>query len=297
MKNEKGLVSVVIANFNMANFLPKAIESILSQTYDNLEIVIVDDGSTDNSKEVMCRYELNPKVRCIYQPNLGQPKAKNAGVFNSNGEFIAFCDADDIWDSKKLEKQIPCFDRDPNIGVVYSNAVYIDKNDIAVHSDYKLKKYSGNITNELFVKNCIPFGTAVVKTECFINYGGFNESIPMGIDWELWLRLSVHFKFFFLNETTYYYRVWDGQMSRNYRGRYSNAETIMKQFLLQYPEGVSKKNIRRGWADTYVGKGSSIANREKLFFEPFYYFIKAAAKDPTYLPVWKSLIKLVLGRF
>lgn len=289
------LVSVVVATYNMGKYLPAAIDSILAQTYRNFEIVVVDDGSTDDTSAVIAPYVHGSRFTYTAQSNLGQPKAKNAGVRLSRGELIAFCDADDVWLPKKLELQVECFLDHPHVAVVSSEIREIDDTGREVGSR-DVPRYSGRILDKLLIKNCISFGTAVIRKDVFDVVGGFDDSLPMGIDWDLWLRVAVNHEFLHLDEVTYLYRVWPGQMSQNYRGRYENAFRILDKFFTTNPEVVSGSLRRRAYADTYFERGRIVFVREGAFLEAFKDHISALRLSPLYLPAWKSLLKLLLGR-
>lgn len=238
---EQPLVSVVIATYNMRQYLPQAIDSVLAQDYPFTEIIVIDDGSTDGTEEVMELFQGVDNIRYIKTENLGQPKAKNRGLTESNGDYIAFCDADDIWHPHKLFKQLPLFEN-PAVGVVYSEVSYIDKDGQEIERNIPYERYSGKVTPYLLMKNFVPFGTAVIRKECITKSGIFNETIPMGIDWDLWLRYSLDWEFCYLSERTYSYRIWPGQMSKNLRGRYENAFRILDNFLTLHPSEVTKSS-------------------------------------------------------
>lgn len=288
------LVSIVIATYNMGGYIESAIDSILKQSYQNFELIVVDDGSADDTEQRMSAYRDNAKIKYIKQENQGQPKAKNRGLKETTGTYVAFCDADDLWEPNKLELQVACFGKDPDIGVVYSDVSYIDGNGVPIEKDKPYVRYSGFVTEQLILKNFIPFGTALVKKKCFETHGCFDEALPMGIDWDLWLRFSLDYKFHYLNEETYIYRIWPGQMSSNYRGRYKNAFLIMNKFITNHPGAIKKKIINEAWADTYTNLALAIKHAENLFKEPFLNLIKALKYDPFFIPAWKGLVKLFL---
>lgn len=288
------LVSVVIATYNMGDYIESAIDSILKQSYQNFELIVVDDGSVDDTEQRMAAYGGNAKIKYIKQENQGQPKAKNRGLKETTGAYVAFCDADDLWEPSKLELQMACFDHDPDIGVVYSEVSYIDGDGAPIKKDQPYVRYSGFVTEQLILKNFIPFGTALVKKKCFETHGCFDEKLPMGIDWDLWLRFSLAYKFYYLNEATYIYRIWPGQMSSNYRGRYKNAFLIMNKFISNNPGSINKKVINNAWADTYTSRALAIMKAENLVREPFQDLLKAIQYDPLFFPAWKGLVKLFL---
>ncbi|WP_165855281.1 glycosyltransferase family 2 protein [Marinobacter sp. JSM 1782161] len=293
--NEQPLVSVVIATYNMGHYLPEAIQSVLDQSWQALEVVVVDDGSTDNTAEAMQAFATDERVRYIPTGNQGQPRAKNRGLEEARGDFIAFCDADDLWSRRKLELQMAYFD-DPAVGVVYSEVSYIDQEGAHINKAQPYERHSGRVTEQLIIKNFVPFGTAVIRRACVEKNGRFDESLPMGIDWDLWLRYSVDWDFQYVNDVTYIYRIWAGQMSKNYRGRYDNAFLILEKFLSANPNVIPERLESRAWADMYISRGMSIAAAEKSFLEPFLDVGRGLLRDCFYWQGWRSLAKLMLRR-
>ena len=289
------LISVVIATYNMGQYIDQAVDSILKQTWERLEVVIVDDGSTDNTPAVMERYKGDTRVIYIQNQNQGQPKAKNCGIKNTKGEFIAFCDADDFWEPNKLEVQMPLFDN-PKVGIVYSEVSNIDENNNRYTKSANEKRHTGKVTNQLLVENFVPFGTSVIRRECIERNGIFDEDFRMGIDWDLWLRYSLDWEFAYTPERTYIYRVWSGQMSTNYRGRYDYATRILNKFVAQYGNQLDSKYVRKAWADMYVREAVVYARNEKLFLMPLQKILHGLVLDPLKVYSWKSLIKLLLGK-
>jgi glycosyltransferase involved in cell wall biosynthesis len=161
---DRPVVSVVIATYNMARYLPLAVKSALGQTYKSIEVLVVDDGSTDDTAGAIAPFLADHRVRYCIQENKGQAAAKNHGVQKSRGEYIAFLDADDMWAPEKLELQIPVLSRSKNLGVVYSRFAYIDENgEERGLVDGEL--FRGRISGPLLIRNFIGFGTSVVKRE------------------------------------------------------------------------------------------------------------------------------------
>src|SRR5579862_5259447 len=121
-------VSVIIPAYNAARYLPSSIESVMAQTYQDWEIVVVDDGSTDNTKTVLSSYQeqLQDKIHCIHQSNRGLPAARNTAIRASRGEIMALLDADDVWLPARLSRSVRELDRDPEIGLVHSRVARID---------------------------------------------------------------------------------------------------------------------------------------------------------------------------
>lgn len=289
------LVSVVIATYNMGQYINQAVDSILQQHWQNLEVIVVDDGSTDHTPDAMATYEGDSRINYIRTPNQGQPKAKNTGIRNTRGEFIAFCDADDLWEPTKLTVQMPLFDN-PNVGIVYSEVSNIDEHNNRYTKPANETRHSGKVTNQLLIENFVPFGTSVIRRACIERNGIFDETFRMGIDWDLWLRYSLDWEFAYTPERTYIYRVWSGQMSTNYRGRYDFATRILKKFVAQYGGQLDQHYVKKAWADMYIREGVVYARNEKLFLMPLRKILHGLWLDPLKIYGWKSLAKLLLGK-
>ncbi len=291
---EKGLVSVITATYNMGSFIGETLESILAQKYSNLESIVVDDGSTDDTEKVLARFESDPRVTIIRQDNAGQTVAKNNGIRVARGEFVAFCDADDTWREDKLEKQVPIFSTDPNIGVVYSNLKRVDENGRPLLIP-ELKRHNGFITAELLLDNFIPFVTTVVRSQVIKEFKGFDESLTMSIDYDLWLRISTKYKFKFVPEQLANYRIWPGQMSKRTGERLDNFFTLMKRFFDTYPDCVDKKSWDKAWAHTHVTRGMWHAGegRKTLALDDY----SAAMKlDFFSFRLWRAIVALAIDR-
>ena len=293
----RGLVSVVIATYNCRRYLGQAIESVLAQTYTDLELHVVDDGSTDGTAEEVARYLGDPRVRYHSQTNMGQTAAKNHGIRKSRGEFIAFCDADDLWLPDKLALQITAFADNPRLGVVYSRAALIEERGVRIAHDRsdEPEHPSGWVTGALFKMNFIPFGTAIVRRRCLEHAGAFDERYRMGIDWELWLRISVHYQFQFVDVETYAYRVWSGQMSKNWRGRYEHAFRIMREFLDQHPGVIDADTENEAWAHSYTQRARLRSFNSSEYGPALADVLRALRIRPTYRFAWRTVPAIALA--
>ncbi len=292
------MVSVIISCYNYAKYLPFCLESVLCQTYGDFEIIIVNDGSTDNTAEVVEEYLPNPLIRYIRQENAGQAHAKNTGIRAATGEFIAFLDSDDFWETDKLKKQMPLFS-DPRVGVVYSRARFIDENgrslNLSVGGEYQRPR-TGRITEHLFFDNFIPFSSSIVRRECLGKAGIFDESIKMGIDWDLWLRISVHFGFAYVDEPLLIYRIGhSGQMSRNFEERQRCSDRIIQKFLCANPGLLPKSTIRNALTYTYLSRGYFY---ERINFKKSAMYHMMAFKINALSPsVYRGIVRLIVRQF
>jgi glycosyltransferase involved in cell wall biosynthesis len=290
---DRPLVSVVIATYNMARYLPLAVRSALDQTCGDIEVLIVDDGSTDETANTVAPFLGDPRVSYRVQENKGQAAAKNHGVRAARGDYIAFLDADDIWERDKLEAQLPLFAKSETVGVVYSRYICIDKSGKRVSaSDDEL--FRGRVSGQLLIRNFIGFGTAMVKRECFDRLGGFKESLRMGIDYDLWLRFSTQYEFDYVDRPLLQYRVWSGQMSKNLKARYLNGIEIMRKFLQEFPGVVDKNTENEAWAYTFVGFGYCVRHADQGIAPALGLYLQALRHRLSYLPAWKAIIKVIL---
>jgi glycosyltransferase involved in cell wall biosynthesis len=240
-------VSVVVTCYNYGRYLKTCIDSVLAQTYQDLEIVLIDDGSTDDTAAVAACYAAEPRFRVYHQPNQGQTVAKNKGIELSRGELVAFLDADDFWLPEKLARQLPLFD-DPGVGVTYTGFGFIDVHNRRIPSDAPhgyLSFQRGRVTRWLGFDNFVPFSTTMVRRSLFDTHGGFDETLRLSIDWELWLRLSTVTRFDFVADELIAYRVGHAdQMSKNKAGRFAAADVIFQRFLERYPDAISADDVR-----------------------------------------------------
>jgi glycosyltransferase involved in cell wall biosynthesis len=284
------LVSVVIATYNMGHYLPEAVRSVLAQSYPNVDVQIVDDGSTDDTPAIVRQWDAHPRVRLHRQSNAGQAHAKNQGIALSGGAFIAFLDADDVWLPGKLARQMPLFTGRPEVGVVYSGYERMDGEGRPLPTG-PTHLHRGRVSGALLIENFVPFPSAVVRRECLERHGAFDETLGMGIDYDLWLRLSAHCQFDFITEPTVRYRIWPGQMSKNYRQRYESGIRIMQRFLERNPGVVGDSIARRAWAHTYTGRGDSTLWHEKDRVAAFRDYLRALSFRPAFWPAWRSMLR------
>lgn len=285
------LVSVVIPTYNMARYLAEAVQSVLDQTYPHFEIHVIDDGSTDNPREAIAHLMASGRIQFHAIPNSGQGKAKNVGIRASRGQFIAFLDADDLWVPDKLERQLPLFTR-PGIGVVYTDFSRIDASGAPLPRGRVVPR-TGWITNELLIDNFVTGMASIVRRECFEAVGLFDESIPMGIDYDLWLRISTKFEFEYLDYVTYLYRFWGGQMSKNFEKRLECAIIIMKRLIESNPGLVPPEVENVAWAHTFTYGGNGFA-RSGDRARALNWYVKALRTRPHYLAAWRQLFKLAV---
>jgi glycosyltransferase involved in cell wall biosynthesis len=187
----KPTVSVVIPTYNNSALLAEAIDSVRSQDFASVEILIVDDGSADDTSEFL-RSLQDSNIRVVRQPNGGPAKARNLGIAMSQGQWIAFLDDDDLWLPTKLKIQMEEIQRNPTVGFSYTDVILHYQNG---QEEVHVPKHNGaDIFNGLLWGNQLATDTVIVRRECVEAVGGFNESFRTGEDWDLWLKLAARFE-------------------------------------------------------------------------------------------------------
>lgn len=245
-------VSVVIPTYNCAKFVKDAVESALGQTYKDYEIVVVDDGSVDGTKEILTPYMAKNLINCVYQENKGHSCARNAGIKHARGEFIAFLDADDIWLPDKLELQMPVFEISPKIGLVHSDRYrFTDKGEFSPpyrenFSDDTVQFHSGDIFDALFCREIyISSSTVVIRRECIDNVGLFDENLTKSgfEDFDMWLRILKRYRAHYIHRPLSLFRDRPGSMSKNLAGMMKAHRYVIEKFSTQYklPDNLTKR--------------------------------------------------------
>lgn len=294
-------VSIVVTCYNYGKYVAGCLASLQEQTFQNFEVIVVDDGSTDDSEEQVRSFLDDPRFRYIKQDNGGQANAKNRGIKESSGELVAFLDADDQWDSTKLEQQVPLF-FEANIGVVYSRTAYINTQGELQQTDpegqYILPR-KGCVTKYLIYDNFVPFSSAVVRRDYFEKFGMFDESLAMGIDWDLWLRFSTKVHFDYIDKKLLLYRVGHSdQMSKNLLERFLCADRIVAKFFVEFPKVLPDTVVNDATYYSYCLRGYVLRNYGIAY--PLKYYGQAILLFPlrkkAYLGLVKTMIKTLIGR-
>jgi glycosyltransferase involved in cell wall biosynthesis len=208
-------VSVIILTYNRAELLKSAITSVLNQTFQDFEIIIVDDASKDNTQEALSHFN-DARLKYIrHEMNEGEGKSRNTGINNANGEFIAFLDDDDEWLPEKLKLQVDMLDNDPTIGAVYTGCICIDKRSGNVDS-LKIPSKRGDIFQELLKENFVIVSSILLRRTCFEAIGLFDELVPFGLDYDMWIRISEFYQFDFVTKPLVKYSIHQNRLNTNF---------------------------------------------------------------------------------
>lgn len=285
-------VSVIIPSYNSAQYIGEAIESVFAQTYRDFEIIVVDDGSIDDTKEVLSPY-IN-RIVYLFQVNGGVAKARNAGIRNAQGEYIAFLDADDVWFSEKLELQMKHLDSYPDAVLVYSDYSAFDNNGKALRKRKK-EKYAGNIFYQLIKENFIPTSTVVMKKEYFNKIGSFDESIEIAEDWDLWLRIARRYSICYFDKPLMKYKIHNDNMTNNIYKMLKNELLVLDKLFSgrvlsnkeQWLRSMSISNIYHQAGESYYVRRELSKAKINLLYSLNYF--------PFCLNAYYTLVKCLLG--
>ena len=221
-------VSVIIPTYNCAQYIAEAIESVLNQTFKDFEVIVIDDGSTDNTKQVVELF--GDKISYYYQENHGVSVARNNGISSSSGDYVSFLDSDNKWLPNLLSESVPILEEDSTVGIVHSGKIRINENGVITQSgghNKKARYLSGNIYRNLLLRKAhINLSSTVVRRRCIDNVGMFDVNLSkIGCeDRDLFIRIAKLYKVKYINKPLYFGRSRSTSMSANYekmlQGRY-----------------------------------------------------------------------------
>jgi glycosyltransferase involved in cell wall biosynthesis len=278
------LVSVVIPTYNYARFVGEAVESALGQTYPSVEVIVVDDGSTDETQDVLRKF--GKAIINVRKANQGLSAARNTGIAHAHGAFIAFLDSDDIWLPEKLTRQLALFDGAPTVGLVGCNGFLIRQNgEIFDTLRYEPAIARPKLLRKLLMGNCISGGSnACIRRECLEKVGGFDESLRSAEDWDMWLRIVSHYDVRFASEPLVKVRITENSMSSatNNDRMINNEMVVLDKFFADAGRACSIYAMRKAYAHRYLraarasmGTNDSASARR--------YVLKSLKWNPCYL--------------
>lgn len=319
--NQRPLVSVIIPTYNRAHLVTEALRSVFGQTFKEYEVIVVDDGSTDGTGEILKSYA--DRIRYIYQENEGIAGARNRGILLSRGKYIAFLDSDDRWLPEKLERQIAYLEAHPKVGLL---CTHLFRYEIG-REEAREKcppKFPKDFEELLEGPNGVPTSTAVVRRDCFMAVGLFDPTLPPIEDWDMWLRIAQRFQMDCLKEvlsenrkhpenttkdlTKVYRGFWRfyAKVAHQYESFLKDSRAVKhKAISFQYllgttylKEGKMGKalfyiagSLKSKWSiGAYFGKDRSLFTKAKYLLKPYgalgVSFLGCLAS--LFIPAWRS---------
>ncbi len=300
------LVSVIIPAYNAEHFIAKTLESVLSQTYQNIEVLVIDDGSQDRTAEIVQLItQKDSRLTLLQQENLGVAAARNTGINNSIGEFIAPLDADDIWYPQNLEKQVQCLlQAEQSVGLVYSWSVDINEED-KLTGDFRASNIEGDVFKTLLCHNFLGNASStLIRRSCVENIGGYNTQLKtqdaQGCeDWDFYLRIAELYQFKVVPEFFIGYRKIANTMSADYKKMAKSHDLMLQQIQQKHseiPKGLYQ--LSKSSFYMYLARQSSIYDNHSKTL----YWLSQALKADFVTPVFRIglytlTIKSLFGLF
>ena len=279
-------VSVVIPTKNRANYLSSAIQSVLRQTFKDLEIIVVDGASTDNTK-VVSKFA-DKRIRYVHQKkDRGQSASRNLGIKCSRGKFIAFLDDDDLWMPTKLERQLKIISKNPKIGLVCTGALVFENNSKILGS--RIPDRKGNIFPDILKRNYIGNCSSVlIKKECLDKVGLFDENLKVCEDFDLWIRLTKYYEIDYLQEPLILLRLHEKRISTDIDRILRTNKSLFKKYVKDLRK---LQKIRGFWhyrfGRLYCKCGKAAEGRKE--------FMKAIGNNPFSIMYYVSLLASLFG--
>ncbi|MBT4127292.1 MAG: glycosyltransferase [Nitrospina sp.] len=236
-------VSVIVPTYNRADRLERALNSIVSQTYQDFELIVVDDGSTDKTYQLMKSF---PKAQYFYiKKNSGVSKARNVGLAFAKGELICFLDSDDLWKEKKIQIQSLWLENNKDSQICYTDEIWV-RNGVRVNPMNRHRKYSGDIFRHCLGLCIVSPSSVMIRAKLFDEIGNFDESLPACEDYDLWLRIASKYAFHFIEEPLIIkYGGHSDQLSRKYWGMDRFRVVALKKLLDQNSLDKEKLKLTR----------------------------------------------------
>jgi len=288
------LISIIIPTYNRSGLIIRSIKSALNQTYQNIEIIVVDDGSTDNTKEILTNYVDKKKIRYFYQENQGPSAARNYAVKQSKGEYLAFLDSDDLWERKKLEKQLKYMRQHPKCSMVIAEGVGIDENGeqyrtFSMPPDNIEQK--NLIIDLLFAKIFFFLQAVLIKKSAYIDVGGLDESIIYGEDRLFAMCVAEKHSIGFMQETVFYRQRQDDSLTNTQSEKdiLIKLTPMIKKVFQHFP--FIKTNKVHGWIAS-LQAGYCIQNGNRV--KSLKYIFRALRFNPANLTIFKTCIALII---
>ena len=238
-------IAAIIPSYNSAHFLQECIDSVLRQTYEVAEIIVVDDGSTDNPRAVVDSYPPG-RVKYFYQPNGGLSSARNTGLRETTSPWVGFLDADDRWEPRKIELQVKALEANPDAVFCYTSKILAGPN--GPEGIHHAESPEGNWPR-LRYENMITPSTVVIRRDVLEAVGGFDDQLRACEDWDLWVRLGPGCKMVKVDEPVTWYRSSTGSLSMNHERMLSSVARMLQTSLPLGLGGLSRWMwLKRAWS-------------------------------------------------
>ncbi|MBE9068951.1 glycosyltransferase [Leptolyngbya cf. ectocarpi LEGE 11479] len=271
MSTNTPLITVVIPAYNCQTTIRNTLRSVFEQTYSTLEIIVVDDGSTDDTLDILKTLD-DDRLTVLTQPNAGVSASRNRGLRHASGEFVALLDSDDLWLPDKLADQLEALQSESQAAVAYSWTDYIDQTGEFVRKGYYCN-FQGKVHQQLLLGSFLESGSnPLIRHSALEAVGGFDESLRTCEDWDLWIRLSLHYPFVVVPKVHVKYRI----------------ATHSKSFLLDRHEAGGLAVIDKAFSQTLDSSQLTRSRALSNFYKYLLFKLLDAPKTPQLQESYKS---------
>lgn len=276
------LVSIIVPSYNYAHYLPETLDAVRLQHHEHFELLLIDDGSTDGTRELVATYlSKDKRIKYIYQHNQGLSAARNTGLQYAQGDFIQFLDADDLISAEKIKLQLAHFETNPDVGLSYTDAFYFVHNQpekryrsIGLSNESWIPQFQNldvNTWRRLLTGNIMPVNSALIRREAIIQTGFFDTNLSSLEDWDYWFRCSLNYRFAYCAapEAFALVRVHHTSMSQNLSKMYENELQLRIKFthyLTQLPLDASQRQSLQKWNRKCLKRPAAYLILNKGFF-------------------------------
>ena len=281
MTAKRPLVSVLMPVYRGERYLAEAIQSVLGQTHENLELIVVDDGSPDGSAEIVAGFREDARVRYVEQENQGVAAARNTGLGLATGKYVGFCDQDDWWLPRKLESQVGFLEAHPDVALVHGRIEYIDSaGAVMPPPDGRMwfGEAAGACFGRLFMGNRIAVVSALVRADAITAVGPFKAHRPGVDDYDLWLRIARRFALGFQDEVVAHYRWHDTNEALKWWRQTERTAALLEEHLESDPAI---------WRD--LGKAAVNARLAGLYLDLARYYQRQGPAEEA-RRVWRKVL-------
>lgn len=294
------LISVVIPTYNRAHLVLDAIWSVVGQSYRPLEIVVVDDGSQDETQAVIEAWvaehrEKGVELQYVYQENQGGNVARNTGIQSSTGKYVAFLDSDDCWNSQKLALQLEVFRMEPEVGAVYSGLRHVKVGDEHGGDSASRIYPSGNILSQMLVRDVTaPTSTYMVRRKVFDEVGFFDVSLQARQDWDMWIRVASAYKIGCVGKPLVDFREHEGERTASNPMKEVRAyEVIIEKY--------AHLRAKEGWRVRAAAMGAYYKRMGRVYFhhklslgKAFIFSMKSLCVWPFDFDAWAAFAGMLM---
>ena len=288
------LISVIIPVYNGERTIQETIESVLNQTFSDLELIVINDGSQDSTLEIVSQVT-DPRLKVFSYPNAGQAASRNRGFALASGEYISFIDADDLWTPDKLEAQLKALQTNPQAAVAYSWSDYIDNNGQFLRRGSHIT-VNGNAYTKLLLLNFLENGSnPLIRRQALTEVDGFDVSLTPAEDWDLWLRLAIHYHFIAVPFPQILYRISANSMSDNVSKLERASLQVIKRAFAQAPASLQylKKQSLANLYKYLTFKALENSPKQQKGLLAAHFILSAVKNDPSLIQHWRVIFKLL----